>query len=352
MSLLLSPEQRELQGSVRSFFQEHFGSSYVRKRFESGESDSSFWSRLQELDLYSFFKVEGGGSFADLALVCSEAGRGVLPEPITERLFTGVFLGSRSADTSFKAVNLQTCSCSTVNAATLEITPLANENGEKRVSLTGTLKYPLGITGADNLILFARKSPRALRTFLLSLIGAGVELHGVSSLDRTQPLAEIVLNNAVAHELSSKSRLPHADVAYGILKSAELSGVATRAVEMTADYVKTREQFSVPVGAFQAVQQELADMYLRAESIRALVHFAAWSVDASPEQVPLAGRSALLRACRETAEIVESAIQLHGGIGFTWEYDLHFLLRRAQAIRALFDSDGINSAMLVVAARN
>ena len=79
-------------------------------------------------------------------------------------------------------------------------------------------------------------------------------------------------------------------------------------------------------------------MHVAAESLRALANFAAWACDASPEQVALASRAAITQACEQGAEIIEGAIQLHGGIGFTWEHDLHFYLRRARTITALYGS--------------
>jgi alkylation response protein AidB-like acyl-CoA dehydrogenase len=128
--------------------------------------------------------------------------------------------------------------------------------------------------------------------------------------------------------------------------------MTARVVEMTADYLKTREQFGVPVGAFQAVQQRIADAYAASESLGALCRFAAWSVVSSPEQRPLTARAAIAHAAEVGPTVCEAAIQVHGGIGFTWEYDLHLFLRRAKAIQAAFPMNAERVASLLDSARS
>jgi alkylation response protein AidB-like acyl-CoA dehydrogenase len=105
---------------------------------------------------------------------------------------------------------------------------------------------------------------------------------------------------------------------------------------MTAEYLKTRKQFGVAIGSFQAVQQKIADAYLSSEAASALAAFAAWAVDSSRNQVQFSARAALHFALENLPQVVESAVQLHGGIGFTWEYDLHLFLRRVKMFEALY----------------
>ena len=107
-------------------------------------------------------------------------------------------------------------------------------------------------------------------------------------------------------------------------------------VEATVEFVKTRKQFGVAIGGFQAVQHKLANMHLKTEAMRAMAHFASWSAEESKDQLTLASASALAFACEHAGTIVEDAIQLHGGIGFTWEFDLHLFLRRAKMLEILF----------------
>ena len=121
--------------------------------------------------------------------------------------------------------------------------------------------------------------------------------------------------------------------------AAELVGVCERALEMTVAYVKDRKQFGTPVGAYQAVSHRCAQMLLDTEGARAAVSFAAWAADADPERLPEAAAMAKAAASDAGREVTAAAIQLHGGIGFTWEADVHWLFKRAQLDAALLGSE-------------
>jgi alkylation response protein AidB-like acyl-CoA dehydrogenase len=112
--------------------------------------------------------------------------------------------------------------------------------------------------------------------------------------------------------------------------SSELVGVSERSLEMTLAYVKDRKQFGVPVGAYQAVSHRCAQMLLDTEKARSTTAFAAWSADANPDGLAEAAAMAKAAASDAGREVTASAIQAHGGIGFTWEADVHWLFKRAQ----------------------
>jgi alkylation response protein AidB-like acyl-CoA dehydrogenase len=111
--------------------------------------------------------------------------------------------------------------------------------------------------------------------------------------------------------------------------AAELVGVAQRALDMATEYAKEREQFGRPIGAYQAVSHRLADMLWDVEEARSLVYYAAWAAGAEPESLPLAASMAKARASDTGMSVTHNALQTFGGIGFTGEHDLHFLLKRA-----------------------
>ena len=117
--------------------------------------------------------------------------------------------------------------------------------------------------------------------------------------------------------------------------AAEVVGISQRALDMTLAYVKDRKQFGVPVGSFQAVSHRCAQMLLHTESARSTAYFAAWAADADPERLPEAAALAAAAAAEGGREVTASAIQAHGGIGFTWEADVHWLYKRAQLDSAL-----------------
>jgi alkylation response protein AidB-like acyl-CoA dehydrogenase len=132
--------------------------------------------------------------------------------------------------------------------------------------------------------------------------------------------------------------------------AAEVVGVCQRALEMTLDYVRDRKQFGVAVGSFQAVAHRCAQMLLDTESARSTAYFAAWAADADPERVAEAAALAAAAASRAGREVTASAIQAHGGIGFTWEADVHWLYKRAQLDAALLGGTGRHHAALAQAA--
>ena len=128
--------------------------------------------------------------------------------------------------------------------------------------------------------------------------------------------------------------------------AAEVVGVCQRALDMTLDYVKQRKQFGVPVGSFQAVSHRCAQMLLDTESARSTAYYAAWAADADPERLPEAAALAAAAAADAGRDVTASAIQAHGGIGFTWEADVHWLYKRAQLDAALLGGAARHRAAL------
>jgi alkylation response protein AidB-like acyl-CoA dehydrogenase len=128
--------------------------------------------------------------------------------------------------------------------------------------------------------------------------------------------------------------------------AAEIVGVCQRALAMTLDYVKNRKQFGVPVGSFQAVSHRCAQMLLYTETGRSAAYFAAWAADADAERLPEAAALAAAATADGGREVTASAIQAHGGIGFTWEADVHWLYKRAQLDAALLGGAGRHRATL------
>ena len=118
--------------------------------------------------------------------------------------------------------------------------------------------------------------------------------------------------------------------------SAELCGTAQRAMEMSVDYAKTRQQFGRPIGAYQAVSHKLADMLVQVESAKSLTYYAAWAVDNDVPEAPLAASMAKAYASDAARWVTGAAIQVHGGIGFTWEHDAHLFFKRAKWGEATF----------------
>ena len=341
----ITADQRELQDLVRRFFADSVPSEYLRKRMTSLlRRDEVLAESVKQLGLEEGFTAEGGVfTFAELGLVAEEVGRALFPEPLTERLYGDCIVPSiLSAKTkaAYEALGAGTAlapaSCCSVSGTS------------KKVS--GAIGWAWGVEGAGRLIGVVRHKGGE-RVFACSLSDPGVAVKAESSLDCTSSLSSVSLKDVPAVFFSEEESTLVLD-AFGILKASEVYGVTSRVVEMSADYLKTREQFGVPIGAFQAVQQRIADAYAASESLGALCRFAAWSVVHSPEQRPLTARAAIAHAAEVGPSVCEAAIQVHGGIGFTWEYDLHLFLRRAKAIQAAFPISADMVASLLDSARS
>ena len=165
------------------------------------------------------------------------------------------------------------------------------------------------------------------------LTPAEYELGATASIDPTRSAPSISASLDAGEDLAG-------DAAAGVDRalvaiSSELVGVCDRALEMTVSYVKERRQFGVPVGSFQAVSHRCAQMLLETEKARSTTAFGAWAADADPERLPEAAAMAKAAASDAGREVTASAIQAHGGIGFTWEADVHWLYKRAQIDAAL-----------------
>lgn len=346
MSIKYSPEKLEFQDSLRSFFSERATPEYLRQRTAAKKSDPSLLAAIAELGLDEYFADLPKGELGvhDLALVALESGRALLPEDLAIRLLLGPVLkrllekdGALASDVKKFLGEGKSGSLAVVNSSETAISVAGD--------LSGSIPAAAGFGESDFQVLVFEDLRRA---FLLSL-GKGA-IAPETSLDETMRLFSAKLKNEKALEIKAGAADKLLSAVYA-LRSSELAGAAARAVQMTVDYVKTRKQYGVPVGGFQAVQHKLADMHLQAEAMRAISNFACWAADNSPDQFELAALSAIKFTSKEAPLCVEAAIQLHGGIGFTYEFDLHLYLRRVKALSILFaPSHGADERILELAA--
>jgi len=336
--LQLTNDQRELQELIRRFFADKVTSSYQRTRIQSGlRSDPAFLKALGELGLEEGFSGEGAlFSFIELSLLAEESGRVLLPEPVVERLFGAhVFLNLLSDEASliFKSLVPKGATVAVALPLSCSVTFSCSEERANQGTLKGTVLWGFGLEGASHLVGFALLNGNK-RAFVAELSGQNVTVSRTSSLDLTSSLSQVTFSDTSVAILDVDSSGICED-AFEVLKACEVSGICERVIEMTTEYVKTREQFGVPIGGFQAIQHKLADIYAQSQSLAALSRFAAWSVVHSPDQRRLTARAAALQAASVGPTVCEVALQCHGGIGFTWEYDLHLYLRRAKLLESV-----------------
>jgi alkylation response protein AidB-like acyl-CoA dehydrogenase len=129
--------------------------------------------------------------------------------------------------------------------------------------------------------------------------------------------------------------------------AAEMLGAARRCLDMSVDYAKVREQFGQPIGAFQAIRHTCAEMLLQVENAHGAVYYAAWALDAGAEDQALAASVAKAYVGEAARRVCGDAIQVHGGIGFTWEYDLHLYFKRAKALEPMYGDPDYHRELIV-----
>jgi alkylation response protein AidB-like acyl-CoA dehydrogenase len=167
--------------------------------------------------------------------------------------------------------------------------------------------------------------------------GSAADVEPIETMDPTRRYARVRANGGGEALEGDAAR---GSAAGALVVAAELVGVAQRAMEMAVEYARDRKQFGRPIGAYQAVSHRCAQMLLETEGARSGIYYAGWTADAEPESLPLAASMAKAYASDAGWRVCASSLQVHGGIGFTWEHDLHFFLKRAKVDGLLYGSAG------------
>jgi alkylation response protein AidB-like acyl-CoA dehydrogenase len=337
MELLLSDEQRALREAARSFLEKEAPISYARAMMDDprGRSDE-VWRKMADLGWMGLpFPEEAGGvglGFSSLAILLAEMGRVVLPGPyFSTVVLAGLTILEAGTDEQEKEL-LPAISAGdvTITAALTGDDVTVGPDSD----LNGTARYVIDGATADRIIVAAEGA-------LYLAEGDGVSATPVTAMDATRKVAHVRFDNARAERLgerdTSKAVARVLDRVYVAL-AAEMLGGAERVVEMSVQYAKERVQFDRPIGSFQAVKHRAADMLLDVESLRNAVSFAAWAIERDHPDAPVAASMAKAYACDAFRRVASSGIQVHGGIGFTWEHDLHLYFKRAKGSEAAFGS--------------
>ncbi len=224
-------------------------------------------------------------------------------------------------------------------------------------TLSGVSDFVIHAVGADLLVVLARSGPAidaALSVAVLPAGTPGISVQPHVMLDLTRPMARLEFDAVPvsAAQLLGAPGTARAAVerALGMARvalAAEALGGAERVVEMTTEYVKQRLQFGRPIGSFQAVKHRLADMMVELEAARSLAWYAACVVDEGGAELAAAAASAKSYCCDAFFDCAASAIQLHGGIGYTWEHEAHLYFKRARATATLLGSPAWQRERLV-----
>jgi alkylation response protein AidB-like acyl-CoA dehydrogenase len=309
-------EEQEIKRTAREFLGSRFKPAKVRELAESGSYDDVLWKEMSELGWPGIaIPEEHGGQglgMVELVILCEELGYACAPTPFLSSAVAGLILAEAGSDEQ-RGRWLP----GIASGETLVGTEATNENGA--LVLDAQIASVLLLSEGDGARIVERDE---------------ADIEPLELIDTTRRYGRV--------SASGGDSLP-GDVAPGVDRgmvavSAELVGIAQRALEMAVAYAKEREQFGRPIGAYQAVSHRCADMLWDTEEARSLTYYAAWAADAEPESLPLAASMAKARATDSAWSVTTGALQVLGGIGFTWEHDLHFLLKRAKVTGTLFGS--------------
>lgn len=342
MQFGLSESQESLKNSAREFFTGECPSPEMRRLMETDTAyDSALWSKLTEQGYTGIIFPEEYGGIAlgkvELILLMEEAGRALLPGPFFS---TVVLAGSvlEAVGTPAHKKNFLAPICrgevrSTV--AIVEANATWNPQGIQLTANNGKLSgekiFVSDAAVADFILVVARNG-----VFVVDSKARGLRISAMSAMDLTRKLYVLEFSNTPAEEIGGRTNLPRAfDIATAAL-AAELVGGMQRTLDITVEYAKTRKQFGKPIGTFQAVQHQCADMYLETESSRSAVYYAGWALGENSPDAAAAVSIAKMYASDAARTVGNRGIQIHGGMGFTWENDLHLYYRRAKASETAF----------------
>jgi alkylation response protein AidB-like acyl-CoA dehydrogenase len=346
----LTDEQQAIKSTAHDFLASRFKSERVREIAESEDGfDPGAWKEMADLGWTGLaLPEEWGGQglgIVELAVLFEEMGYALAPSPLLSNTVAGLALSLCGSDEQRERW-LRPLAHGELRGA-----PALWDAGEPAVP--GNFTMPAEADG-DGVVLNGEKAlvmdAGSADFFLVAtadgrrhLVEAGAE--GVTvvpepSIDLTRRLSTVRFDGV---RVAAADTLPGEEAEYYpvlfrvcVALAAESTGIAQRALEMAVEYAKDRQQFGRPIGAYQAVSHRCAQMLLETENARSAVYGAAWAADAEPESLPLAASMAKAYASDAGWRVPNASIQVHGGIGFTWEHDLHFFLKRGRGNAAIF----------------
>ncbi|MGW0648016.1 acyl-CoA dehydrogenase family protein [Streptomyces umbrinus] len=366
MDLTFSEEQDELRKVVRSFLTKHATEADVRRlAADSSGYDPVVWRRMAtEIGLQGLAVPEkyGGSGFGyvDLGVVFEETGRALLCAPY----FATVALAAETllrCDDERARGDLLPGIASGETVATLALTEesgrwdeagirLTAHEGAGGWRLTGVKTYVLDGHLADVLLVAAR-APSGVSLFAVEAEAPGLARTSLPTLDQTRKQARVEFTNTPARLLGTEGAawpvLERALAAASVLLAAEQVGGAAAALDAAVEYAKIREQYGRPIGSFQGIKHKCADMLVEIESARSAVYGGLWALDAGDEAETAISAALAQAFCSEAfTKVAGDNIQVHGGIGFTWEHPAHLYLKRAKSSEALLGTPSYHRELL------
>jgi alkylation response protein AidB-like acyl-CoA dehydrogenase len=346
----LNDEQQQIKATAREFLASRYKPERIR---ELAETDLGFeqsdWQEMVELGWPGLALPEEhagqGLGIVELAAVFEEMGYALAPSPLLSNTVAGLALalnGTNEQKDEFLTPLAAGEKRGTValfdagSPAVIGEFEMEAQTGDGGVVLDGEKVLVLDAAAADFLLVATADGKR----HLVDRDQSGVSITQEPSIDPTRRVYSVRFEGV---EVPSERTLPAEQEDYlpvlqrmCVAISAELTGIAQRTMEMAVEYAKERQQFGRPIGSYQAVSHRCAQMLLETEGARSATYYAAWAADASPDDLPLAASMAKAYASDAGWRVANASLQVHGGIGFTWEHDLHLWLKRAKVDAAIF----------------
>ncbi|MFM8412571.1 MAG: acyl-CoA dehydrogenase family protein [Alphaproteobacteria bacterium] len=368
MDFGFSEDQEMLRQSARDFLAKECPMTLVRKMMEDESGHSpELWRKMAELGWQGLILPEeyggAGLTFVDLIVVLEEMGRVVLPGPF---LSTAVFAGlaiaeSGSAEQKKKWLPRIASGDLIATLALIEpsgrwdadgVAATATPDGEGW-KLEGTKLFVPDGHVAELLVVAARKpgskGQDGVSLFLVDAKTPGLKVSALKTMDQTRKLSEVVLSGVkvgrdalLGAEGGAWKAIERLADRGKVALCAEMCGGAQRVLDMSVDYAKVREQFGKPIGSFQAIQHKCANMMVQVESAKSATYYAAWAVANDVAEAPLAAAMAKAYCSDAYRFVAGEGIQIHGGIGFTWEHDMHIYFKRAKSSEVTFGDATLN----------
>lgn len=332
MNFLLSAEQLEFQSTIQRFLDDRCPSTRLHELFDRGEHDPELWASICELGLAGIGLPEAFGGSAmeliDLALVAESLGARATPGPFLGHTLAGLAIAWAGSDEQ-KAYWLPALASGEILAtvAFAESSGWQPEHwtlsGER---LTGSKVHVPFAASAQLLVVGLANGGLAV----VEQGAQGLQISNENAVDRTRPLSTLSFENTSAEQLLGDAgvaaRLRDAAL---VLLAADAFGGASRCVEMAVDYAKIREQFGQPIGQFQAIKHQLANMAVDIEPARGLYWYAAHAFDHIPADASRYAALAKAHLSERFLQVARDTVEVHGGIGYTWECDVQVYLKRA-----------------------
>jgi alkylation response protein AidB-like acyl-CoA dehydrogenase len=302
-------DQQAIKRTAKDFLASRYKAEKVRELAESGSYDDALWSEISELGWPGIFIPEEYGGqglgVVELVIVMEELGYALAPSPFFSNAAAGLAIlhgGSEEQKQRW-----------------LPGIAIGEQRGTVAVVANGEAPLVPDADSAAVIVLVDGESA--------SLVEAGdAEIEERATIDSTRRYSSVRADGGEPLAGDFSAGIDRAESAL----AAELVGIAQRAMEMSVEYAKDRKQFDRAIGSYQAVSHRCAQMLLEVESSRSAAYYAGWASDYEPESAALAASMAKAYAADAGWNVTASALQVHGGIGFTWEHDLHFFLKRAR----------------------